>query len=215
MSTYTILRASKLFEWNKLNPNSNEAKKAAALKRQLNGEIKRRTKTTSARKLKSPENDEEGSEDPEEKPKPTDITRADCSDEKELDFDPNLNLLSEYEILNIKSASSSAMVFATKILYKIFQLNELLGHNISGKTFNKFIKNKKALDQKRVYYIKWLVDTYYESNSKAELWKSCRNAINKSIRNNEIKGGILNEVSFKENKEIFNVSVNGSSGKAY
>ena len=37
VSTYTILRASKLFEWNKLNPNSNEAKKAAALERQLNG----------------------------------------------------------------------------------------------------------------------------------------------------------------------------------
>lgn len=213
MSTYTILRASKLFEWNKLNPNSNEAKKAAALKRQLNGEIKRRAKTTSARKLKSPENDEEGSEGPEEKP--TDIIRADCSDEKVLDFNPNLNLLSEYEILNVKSASSSAMVFATKILYKIFQLNELLGHNISGKTFNKYIKNKKALDQKRVYYIKWLVDTYYESNSKAEVWKSCRTAINKSIRNNEIKGGILNEASFKESKEIFNLNVNGLSGKAY
>ena len=42
VSTYTILRASKLFEWNKLNPNSNEAKKAAALERQLNGESKRR-----------------------------------------------------------------------------------------------------------------------------------------------------------------------------
>ena len=42
VSTYTILRASKLFEWNKLNPNSNEAKKAAALERQLNGETKKR-----------------------------------------------------------------------------------------------------------------------------------------------------------------------------
>ena len=42
VSTYTILRASKLFEWNKLNPNSNEAKKAAALERQLNGEAKKR-----------------------------------------------------------------------------------------------------------------------------------------------------------------------------
>jgi hypothetical protein len=38
VSTYTILRASKLFEWNKLNPNSNEAKKQAAMERQLNGE---------------------------------------------------------------------------------------------------------------------------------------------------------------------------------
>jgi transposase len=42
VSTYTILRASKLFEWNKLNPNSNEAKKAAALERQLNGEARKK-----------------------------------------------------------------------------------------------------------------------------------------------------------------------------
>ena len=42
VSTYTILRASKLFEWNKLNPNSNAAKRAAALERQLNGEIKKK-----------------------------------------------------------------------------------------------------------------------------------------------------------------------------
>lgn len=42
VSTYTILRASKLFEWNKLNPNSNEAKKAAALERQLNGDTKKK-----------------------------------------------------------------------------------------------------------------------------------------------------------------------------
>lgn len=34
VSTYTILRASKLFEWNKLNPNSNQAKREAALQRQ-------------------------------------------------------------------------------------------------------------------------------------------------------------------------------------
>ena len=42
VSTHTILRASKLFEWNKHNPNSNQAKKAAALERQLNGEAKKR-----------------------------------------------------------------------------------------------------------------------------------------------------------------------------
>jgi transposase len=48
VSTYTILRASKLFEWNKLNPNSNQAKKAAALERQLNGEIKKRRNTSSS-----------------------------------------------------------------------------------------------------------------------------------------------------------------------
>lgn len=37
VSTYTILRATKLFEWNKVNPNSNDSKKAAAIERQVNG----------------------------------------------------------------------------------------------------------------------------------------------------------------------------------
>ena len=87
-----------------------------------------------------------------------------------------------------KNVSSSPMVFATKILYKIFDISELVGHNVSGKTFNKHIKNKKALDEKRINYIKWLVENQFESNNKEELWKSCRTAINKSIRNIEIKG---------------------------
>ncbi len=41
VSTHTILRASKLFEWNQSNPNSNKAKKVAAIgRRQLPGESK-------------------------------------------------------------------------------------------------------------------------------------------------------------------------------
>ena len=73
-------------------------------------------------------------------------------------------------------------------------MNELLGHNVSGKTFNKYIKNKKALDEKRIMYIRWLVESYYETENREEQWKACRTAINKSIRNNELKGG-LNESS--------------------
>ena len=48
VSTYTILRATKLFEWNKINPNSNDSKKAAALERQLNGEIIKPARSLSA-----------------------------------------------------------------------------------------------------------------------------------------------------------------------
>lgn len=215
VSTYTILRASKLFEWNKLNPNSNEAKKAAALKRQLNGEVKQR-KTVSSRKTKSSlsvENQEETSLlNHEINISDENIVKLNSSfesgEDKELDFNPNLDLLPEYEIINTKNVSSSAMVFATKILYKIFHLNELLGHNVSGKTFNKYIKGKKALDQKRIYYIKWLVEKYFDSNNKVELWKSCRTAINKSIRNNEIK---VNGMNLKENKSSINDSTNASN----
>ena len=101
---------------------------------------------------------------------------------------PDLNLISEADILLTKNVSSSPMVFATKVLYKIFDISELIGHNVSGKTFNKFIKNKQALDERRIEYIRWLVQNNFEANNKEELWKSCRTAINKSIRNNELKG---------------------------
>lgn len=216
VSTYTILRASKLFEWNKLNPNSNEAKKAAALKRQLNGEIKRRKNLNARSRCSTPKASShfEECQETEEtneflknalnEEEIVSLVQCENNMDKEMTYDFDLKLLSEQEILNAKNASSSAMVFATKILYKIFHLDELLGHNVSGKTFNKYIKNKKALDQKRIYYIKWLVESYFETNNKKELWKSCRTAINKSIRKNEIKGGLISGGDFKEDKNLLN-----------
>lgn len=137
VSTYTILRASKLFEWNKLNPNSNEAKKAAALERQLNGEVKKRlsrskkvttvvTTTTTAKpteqiysvtplhliKIDSSEFNNSKLDES--------LTQHTEDDECTLiSNNPNLSLLSEADILAAKNASSSPMVFATKILYKV------------------------------------------------------------------------------------------------
>lgn len=182
VSTYTILRASKLFEWNKLNPNSNEAKKAAALERQLNGEVKKkRSASAKANRKKSTEDTITSSE--------YNSTDENLTNNNEnVPVNANLNLISESEIQAAKNASSSAMVFATKVLYKIFNLDELLGHNVSGKTFNRYIKNKKALDEKRIMYIRWLVEKNYDTELKEEQWKACRTAINKSIRNNELKG---------------------------
>jgi transposase len=210
VSTYTILRASKLFEWNKLNPNSNEAKKAAALERQLNGETKRRRSSKSKRSTTSSSgHGGSGGGGVDTVVKLSELTKAtavEIADESvKEDFsceqqckttsssttttsnNSNLNLITESEILLTKNVSSSPMVFATKILYKIFDMNELIGHNVSGKTFNKHIKNKKALDERRIMYIRWLIENNFETNNKEELWKSCRTAINKSIRNNELK----------------------------
>jgi transposase len=48
VSTYTILRATKLFEWNKINPNSNDSKKAAALERQKETTDGKRRRSNSA-----------------------------------------------------------------------------------------------------------------------------------------------------------------------
>ena len=63
VSTHTILRASKLFEWNKYNPNSNEAKRAAALERQLRGEpVKRRKNRNKKANSLDGDNDEKKNE---------------------------------------------------------------------------------------------------------------------------------------------------------
>ena len=105
----------------------------------------------------------------------------------ELGDDADLGLIPEEEVQLARTVSSSPMVFTTKMLYKVFTVEEMLGHNVSGKTFNKFIKNKKALDEKRVNYIRWLVERNFESDNREELWKACRTAINKSIRNHEIR----------------------------
>lgn len=193
VSTYTILRASKLFEWNKLNPNSNEAKKAAALERQLNGETKK--KRTNKKRSNSNLNKSSNSNtsicsdqsDSSQNVKSEPLSSKEQISFAELSPDADLNIIADSDVQLAKNVSSSPMVFATKILYKIFKLDELIGHNVSGKTFNKYIKNKKALDEKRINYIRFLVEKHFEAQNREELWKSCRTAINKSIRNNEIK----------------------------
>lgn len=208
VSTYTILRASKLFEWNKLNPNSNEAKKAAALERQLNGNDinnnkKRRVSTVNKVPKKKYLNSDEmiDTNDDETNIVKDEIMKLNDED-KLLTSNSNLNLITESEILEAKNASSSAMVFATKILYKIFDLNELIGHNVSGKTFNKYIKHKNKLDEKRITYIKWMIQTHYDTQNREEQWKACRTAINKSIRNNELKSLNDSNCNNNNNKKI-------------
>lgn len=102
------------------------------------------------------------------------------------------------ELVILKNLSCSPMSFATKILFKIFKIDELHGHNVSGKTLNKNLKAKEPLDPIRVGYIKYLVETYYDeeeskqmlcgvTSHKQDLWKSCHTAINKSILISERK----------------------------
>ena len=93
------------------------------------------------------------------------------------------------------------MSFATKILFKIFKIDELHGHNVSGKTLNKNIKTKLPLDPIRIGYIKYLVESYYDEKEcramlsgaithKQDLWKSCHTALNKSILISERKAAV-------------------------
>lgn len=248
VSTYTILRATKLFEWNKINPNSNDSKKAAALERQLNGEIVKPPRTISAQSGKrvkrksTTENSLEQcstvqvismSDDELEHYKSLDDKNSSMNEIETVDLskmessqhfrtytkdnshhttstaahnehnfsDPekiDLNLLTHKELLTLKNLSCSPMSFATKILFKVFKIEELHGHNVSGKTLNKNLKAKLPLDTVRVGYIKFLVEKYYNekeckemlsgvANQKQDLWKSCHTAINKSILISERK----------------------------
>lgn len=204
VSTHTILRASKLFEWNKNNPNSNQAKKAAAMERINNGEMVSRRRRSSRQTQNTNPNNEFDTI--------TDSYQQDNNEEQKKDIPsleaealhPNLELMSEREILAIKNLSSSPMVFATKILMRIFNVNEMYGHNVSGKTYSKNIKNKKALDEKRIKYIRWLVENHYETQNRESQWKLCRTAINKIILINEKKSTKKNQDFISETKETWN-----------
>ena len=106
-------------------------------------------------------------------------------------------MISHRELLGLKNLSCSPMSFATKILFKIFKIEELHGHNVSGKTLNKNQKAKLPLDTIRIGYIRFLVERYYDekecremlsgTSNKQDLWKSCHTAINKSILISERK----------------------------
>jgi hypothetical protein len=131
-------------------------------------------------------------------------------DDDKLCDSNNLNLVTEKEILTFKNISSSPMVFATKILMKLFTPEEMHGHNVSGKTFSKNIKNKKALDEKRIRYIRWLVENNFESNNREQLWKMCRTAINKIILINEKKLAAKSNNDISKGDQLNNSVVNNS-----
>lgn len=244
VSTYTILRATKLFEWNKINPNSNDSKKAAALERQLNVglDTSKCYKKGGKGKKDDSKMDTSGNDGLNEsgngsghivsfEDSMTDLDKTDefasaqsvsfQSETETVDLKKvnemkmsklnsseldnslssqkiDLQLISHRELLSLKNLSCSPMSFATKILFKIFKIDELHGHNVSGKTLNKNLKAKLPLDPVRIGYIKHLVDTYYDekeckemlsglTSHKQDLWKSCHTAINKSILISERK----------------------------
>ena len=104
-----------------------------------------------------------------------------------------LYMLPEREIVELRNSCCSAMIFSTRVLLKIFTKEQLIGHNIAGKAFGKNGKNKQPLDEGRINYIKLLVDKYYiqsqtgRGKNLEDVWLSCRKAINRVIRNFEIK----------------------------
>lgn len=126
-------------------------------------------------------------------------------------------VLAESEILDMRARFTSPMIFATKVLTRIFTKDQLVGHNLSTKSLvksgskpaSKQQQQQPTLDEDRINYIKSLVEKYYinspasgsSSSSSAvpstrsggskknldDVWISCRKAINRVIRNFEIK----------------------------
>lgn len=124
-----------------------------------------------------------------------------------LDESYNLNLLPENEIIYLKNLTCSPMIFATKVLFKIYKLDELHSHNVSGKTFNKYDRPKQALEYTRLMYIKWLVEKYFKiTNKKSDnVWKRCCKAINRTIRKSEKKSEeAKGEITETTQKKIVN-----------
>lgn len=271
VSTYTILRATKLFEWNKINPNSNDSKKAAALERQLNVGGSETQLKTYGKKGKGKKSDKLDSSEANElsegntsghivsfEDSMTDLDKTDEFDKSgsfqsetetvdlkklnEMKMNKmnmatielesilqgakiDLQLIAHRELLSLKNLSCSPMSFATKILFKIFKIDELHGHNVSGKTLNKNLKAKLPLDPVRIGYIKYLVDTYYDekeckemlsgvTSHKQDLWKSCHTAINKSILISERKAAaaLANGTPLKQD---LNTNLEGLSDESY
>lgn len=105
-----------------------------------------------------------------------------------------LNLLTDAELNEMKNqCCCSPMIFATKILSRVFTKDELIGHNVSGKTYHRNLKNKRALDEHRMSYIRSLVEAYFPQRKIDVTWRACRKAINRVIRNVEVKESKLNK----------------------
>jgi hypothetical protein len=93
------------------------------------------------------------------------------------------------------------MIFSTKVLTKIFTTEELCGHNLTTKTFHKKSLVKPALDEKRLNYIKWLVEKYFDSKNSILLWKSCRKAMCRVLRNIDKKSSQAKEANHDDKDE--------------
>jgi hypothetical protein len=114
------------------------------------------------------------------------------------------------------------MSFSTKLLFRLFHLHELHGRNVAGKTLNKNMKTKLALDPIRVGYIKFLVESWFDdkefremlvgTSNKGDMWKSCHTAINKAILISERKAMQRAEKKSADGED--EVSTNGVEDEA-
>jgi hypothetical protein len=146
----------------------------------------------------------------------------------------HIEYLTERELLDLQSLSCSPTVFSTKLLLKLFTKEELIGHNLSTKpsittssTMTRSSKNnnnniinnsyhttKPLLDENRIQYIKNMVEKYWilsQPNTRKnieEMWQSCRKAINRVIRNFEIKESKLIKAIEADSTIVVNTNSN-------
>lgn len=257
VSTYTILRASKLFEWNKINPNSNEAKKAAAIERELRGERKRKNYSKKVKRNLNSETSKaltvntsfsgpsgaassgnqsftstSSSMTMDTLPSQTNIATAETNSTSsclqiinvnqiaqqeqhtngtnvmivnEDDCLYDLKLINERELLSMRNTACSPMSFATKVLFKIYSVDELHGHNVSGKTFHKHIVHKEPLEEKRLMYIKWLVEKYFYYPHLANEVNNIATSVSSSSNNNNNSSSNFvndNNINYYQSRDV-------------
>ncbi len=70
---------------------------------------------------------------------------------------------------------------------KIFDPEELGNQSLQVTKLKQTPKRRNTLDERRIKYIKYLVEKYFICEDKEFLWKSCRKAINRILRNIEKK----------------------------
>ncbi len=99
----------------------------------------------------------------------------------------DLKLISQNEVRLLRSHHCSPMIFATRILLKIFDPKELGNQSLQVTRLKQTPKRRNPLDERRIIYIKYLVEKYFNCEDKEFVWKSCRKAINRILRNIEKK----------------------------
>jgi len=92
----------------------------------------------------------------------------------------NRDFLTNQRIEELRNQSSSGNTFAVKMLEDIFDKQQLVSSNISGRGSNKtIVKNK--LDNEKIKYIEKIADKHYNHSKSNEFAKSIRNAITRHV----------------------------------
>jgi hypothetical protein len=91
--------------------------------------------------------------------------------------------LSQEDINYLYRSTISPQNFAVRLMLKCFDSNELSKNkNVYGRIYKKDVKQKKALDESRIDFIRETVFRYYPDEVKRSCWPKCIKSMNDKIR---------------------------------